>query len=232
MRQPIRKIAYTLVAAFITVAAGCDNPQQQQGQGHDSPPESSEGEESPSSASPHQEEQPMNMEAAEEFRPDFAHEELVILDEPVDVPAEFSNDLEGLLDQYLTLTAAFAADDVSQADAVAGQMRVSLSEVVGDALADEASAAWASHREGLETALHQLESADTIDVKRQHLSHISEALYCALASFGGVERSVYVSYCPMALDEAGAYWLASTPEIANPYFGESMLRCGEVRHEL
>jgi Cu(I)/Ag(I) efflux system membrane fusion protein len=39
---------------------------------------------------------------------------------------------------------------------------------------------------------------------------------------------VYKEYCPMAFDNKGAYWLSESEEIRNPYFGKSMLTCGEV----
>jgi Cu(I)/Ag(I) efflux system membrane fusion protein len=32
----------------------------------------------------------------------------------------------------------------------------------------------------------------------------------------------------MALGDKGAYWLSEIKEINNPYFGEEMLRCGEI----
>jgi Cu(I)/Ag(I) efflux system membrane fusion protein len=33
----------------------------------------------------------------------------------------------------------------------------------------------------------------------------------------------------MAFNNKGAYWLSETKEITNPYFGASMLACGEVK---
>jgi Cu(I)/Ag(I) efflux system membrane fusion protein len=36
----------------------------------------------------------------------------------------------------------------------------------------------------------------------------------------------------MAFDNKGAYWLQDSEEIANPYFGAAMLRCGEKAGEL
>jgi Cu(I)/Ag(I) efflux system membrane fusion protein len=35
----------------------------------------------------------------------------------------------------------------------------------------------------------------------------------------------------MAFDNAGAEWLQRGEQIDNPYFGASMLRCGEIRRE-
>ncbi|KAA1242398.1 DUF3347 domain-containing protein [Aquimarina sp. RZ0] len=40
--------------------------------------------------------------------------------------------------------------------------------------------------------------------------------------------AVYKQYCPMALDKNGGYWLSDSEEIRNPYFGKSMLICGNV----
>ena len=39
---------------------------------------------------------------------------------------------------------------------------------------------------------------------------------------------VYKQYCPMAFKNTGAYWLSESKEIANPYFGDKMYRCGRV----
>jgi Cu(I)/Ag(I) efflux system membrane fusion protein len=35
----------------------------------------------------------------------------------------------------------------------------------------------------------------------------------------------------MAFD-TGAYWISDSKEIRNPYFGDAMLTCGEVKKEL
>ena len=43
---------------------------------------------------------------------------------------------------------------------------------------------------------------------------------------------VYKKFCPMAFDNKGAYWLSSEKEIENPYFGEQMLRCGEIQETI
>ena len=40
--------------------------------------------------------------------------------------------------------------------------------------------------------------------------------------------TLYKQFCPMALNNEGAYWLSEVKEIRNPYFGEQMLKCGTV----
>lgn len=46
------------------------------------------------------------------------------------------------------------------------------------------------------------------------------------------EGSLYVQFCPMANSRKGGYWIASAKEIRNPYYGENMLHCGEVRDSI
>ena len=36
----------------------------------------------------------------------------------------------------------------------------------------------------------------------------------------------------MAFDNKGAYWLSNTQDIYNPYFGEEMRYCGEIKGQL
>lgn len=40
---------------------------------------------------------------------------------------------------------------------------------------------------------------------------------------------LYLEFCPMADDNKGSFWLSYDKEIANPFFGQSMLTCGEVK---
>jgi len=42
------------------------------------------------------------------------------------------------------------------------------------------------------------------------------------------ENPVYVQYCPMA----DSSWLSDESKIANPYYGKSMLTCGNVKSTL
>lgn len=44
--------------------------------------------------------------------------------------------------------------------------------------------------------------------------------------------SIYLDYCPMANNNAGAYWLSNEKEIKNPYFGDRMLNCGGVKETI
>ena len=46
--------------------------------------------------------------------------------------------------------------------------------------------------------------------------------------FKPLNEPLYIQHCPMADENKGADWLSMEKEILNPYFGKSMLTCGEV----
>lgn len=68
--------------------------------------------------------------------------------------------------------------------------------------------------------------------KRKNFVFLSTVMAKSVKAFGYGNQKLYVDYCPMANDNKGAYWLSRTKEIRNPYLGQKMPTCGEVRKEL
>jgi len=73
--------------------------------------------------------------------------------------------------------------------------------------------------------------ADAADIEtaRAKFALLSEEIASVLTRFGVPEGKLYKAWCPMAFDNRGASWIQSEEEISNPYFGEMMLRCGEIK---
>jgi Cu(I)/Ag(I) efflux system membrane fusion protein len=57
---------------------------------------------------------------------------------------------------------------------------------------------------------------------------LSSNLTNAIEVFG-INEKVYHQFCPMANDNNGAYWLSKEKKVINPYFGNAMLTCGDVK---
>jgi len=136
--------------------------------------------------------------------------------------------LQQLLDSYLTLQKNLADDapEKSLAD-----VPVILSGITdfSTALLASGSGKTASIRAELETAVDKLrESSDIVELRTAFFP-LSRALIEAVSTFGvSGSYAVYEHYCPMAFNDTGANWLDTTELINNPYFGDEMLRCGEV----
>jgi Cu(I)/Ag(I) efflux system membrane fusion protein len=71
-----------------------------------------------------------------------------------------------------------------------------------------------------------------LEAKRKSFQMISDLMYDLVRSVRYDRETVYHQFCPMAFNDAGAYWLSKTSDIKNPYFGKKMLSCGEVKDSL
>ncbi len=87
---------------------------------------------------------------------------------------------------------------------------------------------------------------DQLQEGRIHLEHIrgldragalfyrhSQAMM-TMARMGLASGTWFVAFCPMASagDGNGAHWLQRDDRLSNPYFGQSMLRCGDMQETL
>lgn len=75
------------------------------------------------------------------------------------------------------------------------------------------------------------ESAD-LSIQRSSFTLLSNDVITLFKQSEISSGSIYVQYCPMANEGNGGYWLSSKEEIMNPYYGDEMLHCGEVKETL
>lgn len=78
----------------------------------------------------------------------------------------------------------------------------------------------------------KITAATNIETQRTLFADLSNEMLAKVKAVGLQSGEVYVEYCPMALNDKGASWLSNHKEIRNPYYGESMLECGEVKETL
>ncbi len=76
--------------------------------------------------------------------------------------------------------------------------------------------------------------SETNDVghQRDHFNSLSENIYTLIKATRANEGKLYWQFCPMAMDNKGAYWLSDEKQVKNPYFGDKMLHCGRVKEEI
>ena len=81
---------------------------------------------------------------------------------------------------------------------------------------------------GLQHVMHQSNIKDLRETFRLVSTHMVELT----TMFNPFPKTLFVQHCPMANSNKGADWLSTQKEIRNPYFGSSMLTCGEVTKEI
>ena len=96
-------------------------------------------------------------------------------------------------------------------------------------LSGQAHIHWMTLQEQMENALAMMENAATLEALRMHFEQLSDGMIEATESFGLEKETVYKHFCPMAFNDKGAFWLSGIEQIRNPYFGDAMLGCGEVK---
>ncbi len=143
----------------------------------------------------------------------------------------FNTQLGKVIDAYLATKDALVATDVQQTNMKTGDLVVALQQADASALPAEAAERWTEHRKIMERAATSVQAAPNIVAKRASFEDLSKAAYAMVTDFGA-NMTLYKEYCPMALNDKGAFWLSAQSEIRNPYFGDKMLECGEVQEVL
>src|SRR5688572_24830730 len=70
----------------------------------------------------------------------------------------------------------------------------------------------------------RISDSKDLEKQREYFVNLSANLATIAKSLTLNKQPVYLQYCPMKK----AYWLSSEMEIRNPYYGSSMLTCGEI----
>jgi membrane fusion protein, copper/silver efflux system len=128
---------------------------------------------------------------------------------------------------YLAITDALVASDASRARAAAERMDRALGGVDSD------NRDWRRQRGQLSAPLAAMQRAGSdLEAIRTQLQPLSDALATAASRYGS-SVTLHRARCPMAFGNQGGTWLQSDPtSVANPYFGDAMLTCGTVEHEV
>lgn len=151
------------------------------------------------------------------------------MNERIKVSKDFQNQLKVVFNDYIKLKDALVKDDSDNVIAESKKLLDNLSEVDMKLLMDkEAHNHWMSLEKEIKASATSISNTSNIATQRNHFKHLSSHLIKVIQLFG-VNEKVFVEFCPMADNNNGAYWLSKEEKVINPYFGEAMLTCGEVK---
>ena len=150
-----------------------------------------------------------------------------------DVSETFKRQLGELVNDYLKMKDAFVASDEKQVEAETKTVLSSLNKIDMTILKGNAHVEWMDLLRSINDNLKGIITMKGIEMKRNHFSIVSNKLIEAIDMFGiASDQPVYLEFCPMAFNNKGAFWISAHKEISNPYFGDKMLKCGEVKRKL
>ena len=143
--------------------------------------------------------------------------EKVAIETPKEVVIK-NDQLNAVYQQYLLLSGALINSDLATARETSIALELGAKALKGG----EKLASFAS----------KITAASDIEVQRTLFSNLSNEMIAKVKAIGLQSGEVYVEHCPMALNDKGASWLSDQKTVRNPYYGESMLDCGEIKETL
>jgi len=148
--------------------------------------------------------------------------------EPIETDPQFTEQLTDVYEAYLDMKNAFVETNAEKVSEEAKDVIAALENVNMGLLKGDAHMAWMDQLGTLNSSIETIGNSKDIEKQRQAFAEFNLAFYKSLKMFG-LNGTAYYQFCPMANDDQGAYWLSETEEIRNPYFGEMMMSCGEVK---
>ncbi len=125
----------------------------------------------------------------------------------------FAQNTNTLLSKYYSVKNALVNSDVKAA-----------SEAINDFQKTIKSESSFKQQDDLIMAVDKLAKSNSVEKQRAVFNDVSTIMWQIVKSTDQVSQSVYYQYCPMKK----AYWLSNETTIKNPYFGSSMLNCGNI----
>ncbi len=145
------------------------------------------------------------------------------------VSKDFQNQMKAVFSNYIALKDALVKDDSKNVVGSSKGLLDKLFKVDMKLLTEkDAHKQWMSLEKELKKSATSISKTSNIKEQRNHFKNLSTHLINAVQLFG-VNEKVYVEFCPMADNNEGAYWLSKQEKVINPYFGDAMLTCGEVK---
>ncbi len=144
------------------------------------------------------------------------------------IPISFKESLEAAFEHYIQLKNALVNSDLAKSNASMSKLYASFKTIEVSKLDPELKNYWDTWRSKLDESVNISSNYTELDEIRADFSNISDLLIILTEDLSFHSKKLFKSYCSMAFTDKGGYWLSEFEEIANPYYGESMLRCGTV----
>ncbi len=146
----------------------------------------------------------------------------------MDIPQSYQAQFTPVLAEYFKLKDALVASDAEKTKAEAYKML----ELLNKTQTAKLEGMGKSHLSKVKDMLQAISENNKIENQRDHFIILSENMVALASNMNFEGNPVYVQFCPMANNNKGANLLSLEFEVRNPYYGDAMLTCGEVKDTL
>ncbi|CAC9974012.1 DUF3347 domain-containing protein [Flavobacterium panici] len=134
-----------------------------------------------------------------------------------------SSQLQSVYDAYFTVKDALIKSDAKSTSAKAKDLLNAITAIKMDKLKTDEHTAWMKVVKKLTADAKSISTTTDLKKQRETFKSLSKNTY-TLIKVSKSTDVVYKQYCPMA----DADWLSKEKAVKNPYYGSSMLTCGNV----
>jgi hypothetical protein len=135
------------------------------------------------------------------------------------IPVEIKDTVNAqVYNHYIQLKDLLVVSDPAKAKTAASELAVALRKLSGS--------------ESTADLAEKIANSSDVSEQRVNFTALSNDMITLFKQSEIASGSIFVQYCPMANEGEGGYWLSSQEEIMNPYYGDEMLHCGEVKEKI
>jgi Cu(I)/Ag(I) efflux system membrane fusion protein len=136
--------------------------------------------------------------------------------------------LNDMLEYYMEIRKKLSEDSFKGVKELALDLKGELEYVDYSGLKPKELKLWKHIQKSLEKSLEHIEHSENIEAFREAYKKVSDALVLLSRKIGHPLNKLNVMFCSMA----NAKWLQTEDEVSNPYYGASMLKCGDKQSNL
>jgi Cu(I)/Ag(I) efflux system membrane fusion protein len=174
----------------------------------------------------------MDMSAVPATTEDYANMDMSTTAPTADISNEAKSALATVYDHYLGFKDALVADKTKAAKKELLKLQKDLEAIDMSVFSEEAHVIFMSARDKILSNIPDKKRLSDIETLRIAFEHVSYAMIDLTKALSPQDGTLYVQHCPMAFNNKGADWISREHDIRNPYFGASMLTCGDVTDTL
>jgi len=134
-----------------------------------------------------------------------------------------ASQLQSIYNAYFTVKDALIKSDSKLTSAKAKDLLTAITAVKMDKLKSNEHTVWMKVVKKLTADAKSISATTDLKKQRETFKSLSKSTY-DLIKVSNPEQPIYKQYCPMA----DADWLSKEKAVKNPYYGSSMLTCGNV----
>jgi hypothetical protein len=138
-----------------------------------------------------------------------------------------SSEIHAIYEKYFMIKDALVNDNAGEASSHAKEFTASLELMDMRAMKPAEHKVFMQYLPELKSSAASIGGNKALEKQRKYFVNLSTALHEVMKVIKP-PYEVFIDHCPMYLNGKGADWLSREKNIKNPYYGSSMLKCGNV----